>query len=129
MKTFLRYLITTVVGLLIVLAIVLAKNVFAAELKDAMQIWCDAFFVAGVVLVCIGCIVLASNGGVFYMLGYAVSLFFSTLLSSKVTRKYKTYYDYREAKQEKKKSFVYILVVGLVLIAVAAIFLWQHYTV
>ena len=64
MKTFLRYLITSVIGLAIVLVIVLAKNVFSqTAAQTVLQIWCDAFFVAGVVLLCIGSIVLASHGG------------------------------------------------------------------
>ena len=130
MKTFLRYLITSVIGLAIVLVIVLAKNVFSqTDAKTVLQIWCDASFVAGVVLICTGSIVLASNGGVFYMLGYSISVLFATIFSSKVRRKYKTFYDYSEAKKENKHSFAYILIVGFVLAAIAGILLWRYYAV
>ncbi len=130
MKTFLRYLITAAIGMAIVFLIVLAKGVFSqTDMQEIMKIWCDAFFVAGAVLLCAGGIVLASNGGAFYMLGYAVSLIFSIVRSSKIERKYKTYYDYSEAKKENRHSFAFILLVGLLFVAIAGIFLWQYYTV
>ena len=130
MKTVYRYLITAGVGLLIVLLIVLMKNGFEEQdVEIAMQIWCDAFFVSGVFLTCGGLIVVASNGGVFDMLGYAVSLLWYTFKSSKVERKYKTFYDYREARKDRKRSVSFVLVVGLALIAVSVVFLILYETV
>ena len=130
MKTVYRYLITTGVGMLIVLLIVLMKNGFTeTDVEIAMQIWCDAFFVSGVFLTCGGLIVVASNGGVFDMLGYAVSLLWYTFKSSKVERKYKTFYDYREARKDRKRSVSFVLVVGLALIAVSVVFLILYETV
>lgn len=130
MKTVYRYLITTGVGMLIVLLIVLMKNGFTeTDVEIAMQIWCDAFFVSGVFLTCGGLIVVASNGGVFDMLGYAVSLLWYTFKSSKVERKYKTFYDYREARKDRKRSVSYVLIVGLVLLAISVVFLILYDTV
>ena len=130
MKTVYRYLITAGVGLLIVLLVVLMKNGFEEQdVEIAIQIWCDAFFVSGVFLTCGGLIVVASNGGVFDMLGYAVSLLWYTFKSSKVERKYKTFYDYREARKDRKRSVSFVLVVGLALIAVSVVFLILYETV
>ena len=130
MKTVYRYLITTGVGMLIVLLIVLMKNGFTeTDVEIAMQIWCDAFFVSGVFLTCGGLIVVASNGGVFDMLGYAVSLLWYTFKSSKVERKYKTFYDYREARKDRKRSVSYVLIVGLALLAISVVFLILYDTV
>lgn len=130
MKTVYRYLITTGVGMLIVLLIVLMKNGFTeTDVTIALQIWCDAFFVSGVFLTCGGLIVVASNGGVFDMLGYAVSLLWYTFKSSKVERKYKTFYDYREARKDRKRSVSYVLIVGLVLLAISVVFLILYDTV
>ena len=124
MKTVYRYLITACVGLLIVLLIAVLKNGFTeTDVAVAMQIWCDAFFVSGVFLTCGGLIVVASHGGVFDMLGDAVSLLWYTFKSSKVERKYKTFYDYREARKDRKRSVSFVLVVGLALIAVSVVFL------
>lgn len=130
MKTAYRYLITTGVGMLIVLLIVLMKNGFTeTDVEIAMQIWCDAFFVSGVFLTCGGLIVVASNGGVFDMLGYAVSLLWYTFKSSKVERKYKTFYDYREARKDRKRSVSYVLIVGLAMLAISVVFLILYDTV
>ena len=130
MKTVYRYLITTGVGMLIVLLIVLMKNGFTeTDVEIAMQIWCDAFFVSGVFLTCGGLIVVASNGGVFDMLGYAVSLLWYTFKSSKVERKYKTFYDYREAREDRKRSVSYVLIVGLAMLAISVVFLILYDTV
>ena len=130
MKTVYRYLITAGVGLLIVLLVVLMKNGFEEQdVEIAMQIWCDAFFVSGVFLTCGGLIVVASNGGVFDMLGYAVSLLWYTFKSSKVERNYKTFYDYREARKDRKRSVSFVLIVGLALIAVSVVFLILYETV
>ena len=130
MKTVYRYLITTGVGVLIVLLIVLMKNGFTeTDVEIAMQIWCDAFFVSGVFLTCGGLIVVASNGGVFDMLGYAVSLLWYTFKSSKVERKYKTFYDYREARKDRKRSVSYVLIVGLAMLAISVVFLILYDTV
>ena len=130
MKTVYRYLITTGAGMLIVLLVVLMKNGFTeTDVEIAMQIWCDAFFVSGVFLTCGGLIVVASNGGVFDMLGYAVSLLWYTFKSSKVERKYKTFYDYREARKDRKRSVSYVLIVGLALLAISVVFLILYDTV
>ena len=130
MKTVYRYLITTGVGMLIVLLIVLMKNGFTeTDVEIAMQIWCDAFFVSGVFLTCGGLIVVASNGGVFDMLGYAVSLLWYTFKSPKVERKYKTFYDYREARKDRKRSVSYVLIVGLAMLAISVVFLILYDTV
>ena len=130
MKTVYRYLITTGVGMLIVLLIVLMKNGFTeTDVEIAMQIWCDAFFVSGVFLTCGGLIVVTSNGGVFDMLGYAVSLLWYTFKSSKVERKYKTFYDYREARKDRKRSVSYVLIVGLAMLAISVVFLILYDTV
>ena len=130
MKTVYRYLITTGVGMLIVLLVVLMKNGFTeTDVTIALQIWCDAFFVSGVFLTCGGLIVVASNGGVFDMLGYAVSLLWYTFKSSKVERKYKTFYDYREARKDRKRSVSYVLIVGLAMLAISVVFLILYDTV
>lgn len=130
MKTVYRYLITTGVGILIVLLVVLMKNGFTeTDVTIALQIWCDAFFVSGVFLTCGGLIVVASNGGVFDMLGYAVSLLWYTFKSSKVERKYKTFYDYREARKDRKRSVSYVLIVGLAMLAISVVFLILYDTV
>lgn len=42
-------------------------------------------------------------------------------------RKYKDFYEYREAMKEKKRSYGYMVIVGLAYIAVSLIFLALYY--
>lgn len=128
MKKFLRYLITAGVGLALVILIVGLKGAFGGvEVTEAMKIWCDGFFASGVVFVCVGVIVMASNGGAFDMLAYSVRLIFELLRRDLKTRKYKDYYEYRKAKSENKRSFAFLLIVGLALVAISVIFLILFY--
>ena len=130
MKSFVPYLITAGVGISVTLLVALTRGGFTeTDLQIQMQIWSDACFATGVFLTCGGLIVVASNGGVFDMFGYSMTLLLSVFLSSKVKRKYKTFYDYRESKKEKKLSFSYVLIVGLCFIAFAGAFLIAYYNV
>ncbi len=88
-----------------------------------MQILSDAFFVPGVLLAGVGLIIFASNGGAFDMLGFAVLLFFNLFRKDVNKRKYKDFYEYRQAKKDKKRSMAFMLITGLIFIAIAVIFI------
>ena len=102
-KTLLRYGITTLVGLLL------------------------AFFASGVIIACVGLLVVATEGGAFDMLAYAVVLIFDGLRKDVTKRKYKDFYEYKQAKKEKKRSFAYLLIVGLIFIVISLVFLIPYY--
>ena len=93
------------------------------------QILCDAFFVTGICFACIGVIMLAGNGGAFDMLGYAFVMLFDALRKDISKRKYKDFYEYRQAKKEKKRNVLYMFVVGGAFIAISVIFLILYYQV
>ena len=124
MKKTLPYLITTAVGAVIAIVIIFAKGIVnQTDTVAVMQILSDAFFVPGVILAGVGLLVFASNGGVFDMLAYGTLLFFNLFRKDMSKRKYKDYYEYRQAKKEKKRGFAFMLLVGLAFIAVSAIFI------
>lgn len=130
MKTTIRYLITSGVGCLIILAIVLSKNIFS--LDDAVEVYqvlTDAFFVAGILIAGFGLLVVASNGGTFDMLVYGVGRFFDLFRRDMMKVKHKTFYDYRMAKQDRKLGFGYLVIVGLAFLALSGLFLWLYYQV
>ena len=130
MKNALRYLIAAGAGLVIAFVIMLAQGIFSqTDEQDVMRILSDAFFASGVLLAGAGLILVASNGGLFDMFGYAAVLFFNLFRRDVTKRKYKDFYEYREAKKEKKRSTAYLLLVGVGLIAVAAVFLIFYYNV
>lgn len=123
-KRILPYIITAVIGIAITVAIICSKQIWAADsTKVVMQILSDAFFVPGVLLAGVGLIIFASNGGAFDMLGFAVLLFFNLFRKDVNKRKYKDFYEYRQAKKDKKRSMAFMLIIGLIFIAIAVIFI------
>ena len=129
-KNILRYSIASAVGLALAFVILCFKNIFSqTDAVKVFQILCDAFFVTGICFACIGVIMLAGNGGAFDMLGYAFVMLFDALRKDISKRKYKDFYEYRQAKKEKKRNVLYMFVVGGAFIAISVIFLILYYQV
>ena len=129
-KNILRYSIASAVGLALAFVILCFKNIFSqTDAVKVFQILCDAFFVTGICFACIGVIMLAGNGGAFDMLGYAFVMLFDALRKDISKRKYKDFYEYRQAKKEKKRNVLYMCVVGGAFIAISVIFLILYYQV
>ena len=129
-KNILRYSIASAVGLALAFVILCFKNIFSqTDAVKVFQILCDAFFVTGICFACIGVIMLAGNGGAFDMLGYAFVMLFDALRKDISKRKYEDFYEYRQAKKEKKRNVLYMFVVGGAFIAISVIFLILYYQV
>lgn len=130
MKKALPYLITAAVGLVIALTIICVKDVWhQSSVKTVMQILSDAFLVPGVIITGVGLIIFASNGGVFDMLAYAVRMFFDLFRRDLSTRKYKDFYEYRQAKKDKKRDMGFMLRTGLPFIVLSIIFVIVYSTI
>ena len=127
-KTALCYGITVLVGLALTFFAALVQGVFGqTENAALMKIFCNAFFAAGAILACAGLLVVATEGGAFDMLSFAVVLIFDLFRKDVNKRKYKDFYEYRQAKKEKKRSFAFLLIVGVIFIAISLIFLIPYY--
>ncbi|MDD6302451.1 MAG: DUF3899 domain-containing protein [Bacillales bacterium] len=123
MNKSLKYVITAFIGLSISFAFCLIDRIFTkTSLVDIFHILTNAFFVPGVLLACFGLLVISTNGGTFDMLAYGAIMFFS-LFTRGVKRKYKTFYDYRLSKADRKIEFAYLLVVGVIMIGISLIML------
>lgn len=123
MKKLRKYLITVVIGLAAVAGIAWAKDIFAqAEPAQVCHILCDAFFAVGTVLCCAGLLVFSSNEGTFDMMVYGVSSFID-MFRAKSRKKYPTFFDYRESRADVKFPFDFLLLCGLLFIAVSLVFL------
>ncbi len=119
-----RYVISVSVGLLIACVVMLTGNIFSkTDTNQILTILCDAFFISGMFLTCVGGLVFVSNNGIFHIFGYGFSLFFGKRKRDVRERKYKDFYEYKTAKEEKKASYAYLLLVGLAFIAVSLILL------
>ena len=127
-NTVLKYAFAVLAGAAIALAVMASRGIFQEERTvQIMGILSDGFFAAGVILSCVGLIIFVGNGGVFDMLAYSVLLFFS-LFRRNLERKYKDFYEYREAKKGRKRSLAFLLIVGLCYVALAALFLILYST-
>lgn len=121
MKAVKKYLITLLIGFAAVALIIWYRDIFSfTALSDIFHILCDAFFVAGVVITCAGLLVFSSNEGTFDMIVYGMSSFFD-MFRKKSTKKYSTFYDYRESRADKKIKFGFIVICGLFFIAVSLV--------
>ncbi len=119
-----RYLISTCVGLAIVCAVMLIRNIFSVtDVNEVLIIINDAFFISGILLACAGGLVFVSSKGMFYMISYGISSVFTARKRNTKDRKHKDYYEYVKAKKEEKHSCAYLLLVGLAFVAVSCILL------
>ena len=127
MRALKKYFITLLVGMVGVIAILASKDIFAQTVqKDVYHILCDAFFVVGVLIECVGLLIFSSNEGTFDIIVYGVSSFVD-MFKKQPNRKYETFYDYRVARQDKKIKFAYLLIVGLVFLAVSGVMLLLYH--
>ena len=99
------------------------------ELQCRMQQWSDAFFVPGVLGLGFGLLIVASNGGTFDMLAYGFKAIFRVMKRDVVDRKYGSFYDYRKARQQKKRSFWYLVIIGGLFTLIGGLFTLLFYTV
>ncbi len=121
-----QYLITTCVGLLLTFLIAFLRDLASqTETKEIIKILCDSFFVSGILLTCVGLLIVASNLGAFEMLIYGMTSFID-YFRKKSERKYASFYDYHESRANSKTSFWYMLIIGLALIGVSLIFLMAY---
>ena len=123
-RRWLPYVITAAVLTVFALSVAWASGVFTAtEGKSLLSGLCDAFFIPGAVSLCVGLLILVSNGGAFDMFAYGGRLFIGMFKKDPLERKYGSYQQYREARKENKRSFWYFIIVGGAYIVVAVILL------
>ena len=98
------------------------------ELQYRFQQWCDAFSVPGILCLCFGLLVVASNGGAFDILAYGVKSFFRLFRRDPLDRKYGGYYEYKQSRAEKKRSFWFFIIVGGAYLLVGLVLLVLYHT-
>ncbi len=128
MKKYLKYIISCSIAGLLVCLILFTKGMSPITTKEGLKNITDAFFAVGMLYVCVGLLILVSNAGTFAMVGYGLIQFLNFFRRDISKEKFKTYYEYRIAKKHNnKKSYCYLLVIGLILIGISMIFLWQWF--
>ena len=129
MKKWSQYLIIAGINILMVLGVMLIQEGFTQTGQELLKVLCSAFFVPGVCTLGLGVLIWSTNGGTFDMLAFGVIKLFDLFKKDLTKVKYKTFYDYRKAQQEKQRSFSAYIIVGAVFIAVSILFnvLYNNY--
>ncbi len=123
MKKVLKYVIPFLICAIVTILILVGKGSFVKSDGPLMGDLCDAFFVPGILMFGFGVLVFATNGGTFDMLAYGIRKLFDLFKRDLTKVKYRTFYDYRAAQREKKRSFLNLIIVGLGFIIVSVVFL------
>lgn len=121
MKKFKKYLITLIIGLLISFWVAYTQGIFEqTDLKSILHILTDSFFVSGVLVTGMGGLIFVSNEGSFDGITFAMKSFLSMFKRDK-KKVYRSYYDYKQSKKDRDRSFGYMLICGLVFMAMSGI--------
>lgn len=129
MKKVLKYLIPVLICCTVVMVILASRGSFVKTGKALIRDLCDAFTVPGALMFCFGLLVFATNGGTFDMLAFGVRKLFELFRKDLTKVKYRTFYDYRQAQKEKKRTFIHFIIVGSAFLLVAIVFLIVYYKI
>ncbi len=95
----------------------------ASQPVKVFEILSDACLMPGVLLAGVAAISWTGSLGTYDMIGYSMQTLFFFIPKVNENRA-KSFYDYRQAKEEKGRSWLFeMLIVGLVFLALAVIFL------
>ena len=122
-KNIIAYAICLILEASITCILLFTRGITTAGGQDFFHIMCDAFFVPGVIFTGFGLLVVASNGGAFDMLAYGTMSLIALFYRNPAKRKYPTFYDYRQSKEDKKTRYWHLLISGLIFIFISVIFL------
>lgn len=126
-KKAVKYIITLLLGFATAAAIAYFRGLFdQTELVGVFHVLSDSFAVSGVLITGFGALVFVSNEGGFDALSYGMVSFFDIFRKEK-RNKYRTFYDYKQAKAEKNLSCGFILICGSIILAIALIMLWLYH--
>ncbi|MCM1289864.1 MAG: DUF3899 domain-containing protein [Corallococcus sp.] len=123
MKKVLYYLIPFLICAIIVVVFLAAQGSYSKTGKGLVVDVCNAFTLSGAMMTGVGLLVFVTNGGAFDMLAFGFIKLVDIFKKDLTKVKYRTFYDYRQAKSEKKRSFLHLLLIGLVYLAVALVLL------
>ena len=127
MKKVLKYLIPSLLCAVVVILILVARGAFVKSGKALMQDLSDAFTVPGMIMLGFGLLVFVTNGGAFDMLAFGCIKLFDLFKRDLTKVKYRTFYDYRRAQEEKQHTYIHFVIVGAGFVLLAIIFLMVYF--
>lgn len=124
-----KYVIMAVVMLFMSFLIALSGKVFEqTKTKDIMKILCDSFSVPGVIVICVGLLILISDTGFFSGLKYVGKSILGVFIPG-MRLKQKKYEGYKEKETNLKKnrSVAMFFVTGACSLLISCVFLVLYY--
>lgn len=124
-----RYAITVLIGFAMAVCVSFIKSLYwLNDTVEIVKVLSDCFSLPGLVLVLFALLVVCSNGGTFDMLTFGVKKVVLLLKRNLSERDRESFYEYRKRRQENKRSFAYIMIVGAVYLAIGIIFIAIYYS-
>lgn len=126
-----EYAITAAIAFAVGVLIALSRGIFQEdELDMIITIISDAFFIPGVLLICVGLIVYASNEGLFLSIAYGFKAIGRTITAKKDEKLMEEkYHEYYARQMEKKTKCKHFLIVGLVFVVISLLFVVIYFSV
>lgn len=123
--------VTALAGVAAVLALFWGRGGFQAATQiDLWRLLSDAFLLPGLLMVFAGLMIVVSNDGFFYGLGYAFNRVKDFFIPGRAAiRKVESYSDYVARKREEKQitGYACLFIVGAAFLLVAALFIALFY--
>ena len=124
-----KYGITVGIGLALTAWYVIPRDIFQLDVVQMYRVLCDGFFLPGIFMIFIGLMFVMNNLGALDTISFAFHYLAHTFLPVAFGEG-QSYLEYVEARREKRISgFGCIFVVGIIFVAISAIFLMLFYTV
>ena len=124
----LKYGITGGICLCLAVFYCVARDFSQLELVEKYRVLCDGFTIPGLLSLCVGVLIWASNDGIFYGLGYCLDVARKALIPGG-RYKMEKYYDYVMRHKEKIiTGYGFLFVCGGVCMAAAIVFLVLFYS-
>lgn len=112
MKNIKKFWVSFIVCSICTFLIAWSRGIFTRTAPvHVFRILSDSFLVVGILASCIALLIFVSNEGTFDSIAYGLQTFWG-FFRKDMSRRYDTFYDYREAKQEKKVPFLFLLACG-----------------
>lgn len=113
--------------LLMVYLYIVQRPYSGAEQMEKYRMLCDAFYIPGVILVMVGCLMWASTTGFFDGMAYVFGMAFRSLIPGGRWKDEK-YVDYVERKRENRvKGYGFLFVSGVVTLAISGVYMYLFY--
>ncbi len=125
----LKYGISAVVCAGLAVIYCATRNFSQMELVEKYRTLCDAFTIPGLLCLCVGVLIWASNDGFFYGLSYCLNVAWRALIPG-ARYKSERYYDYVTRKKEKQiTGYGFLFLVGGICMAFALVFMALFYRI